>query len=205
MDENGMRRTEVTAEMLRAMLDRVRERSADPRTDLLLLATLVVTAGRASEILTLTRGDVDAERCLLRLSNEKGARWWPVPDYLVQELLSLASERGSCNASDRVFVVRGRTATYRPVSYHRLGTVLGGYRRPTDEPQPAITVAALRTRTIRLLAAHPEVTITAALGHVPRGMATFVRSGVSLGLVVAVVETFGGDHPWLHEPPDARA
>lgn len=205
-NENQNETYEAAApELLQALVARLRERSSDPRADLLLLATLVVTGCRASEVLQLARADVDGEQCLIRLGRDKGpSRWLPVPDYLAQELVYQAVARGTECASDRLFVTRDRTGAIRPITYTRLRRMLAGYPRHGDVPQPVITVHQLRARTIALLAAHQGVGLATALGHTDRRKA-LTHVARDLGLALAIVEVFGGDHPWLHDLPDGPA
>ena len=194
----------AATEALRALVARLRERSSDPRADLLLLATLVVTGCRASEVLQLTRADVDGEQCLIRIGRDKGpSRWLPVPDYLAQELVYQAA-RGTESASDRLFVTHERTGAIRPITYTRLRRMLAGYPRHGEVPQPVITVHQLRARTIALLAAHRAIGVATALGHADRRKA-LTHVARDLGLALAVVEVFGGDHPWLHDLPGGPA
>ncbi len=191
----------VTSAELGALVARLRERSSTPTVDLLLLATMVVTGCRASEVLRLTRADVDGEQCLIRLRRDKGtSRWLPVPDYLARELMHQAAASGAETASDRLFVARDRPGAVRPITYTRLRRMLAGYPRRGDVPQPVITVHQLRARTIALLAAHQGVGLAIALGHTDRRTAlTHIERDLSLAL--AIVEIFGGDHPWFHQLP----
>lgn len=83
---------------------------------------------------------------------------------------------GTQCASDRLFVARDRTGVVRPITYSRLR---------------------------RVLAAHPGVRVATAVGHAD-AVSTLTRVGRNLGLALAIVEVFGGDHPWLGELPDGR-
>lgn len=76
MNENENETYMVFFETLRASVARLREQSTDPRADLPLLATLVIAGCRASEVLRLTRADVDGEQCPVRLRSEKDFSCW---------------------------------------------------------------------------------------------------------------------------------
>jgi integrase/recombinase XerC len=170
----------------------------DPALDALLLRLHIETACRRGGALALRPDDLDAEHCLVKLS-EKGCtmRWQPVSPTLMSHLLAHAESRGGLESGQRLLRYRnGRPITSRRYDYlwRRLG-----------EHLPWVATQQVSSHWIR----HTTLTwvernfgfavAQAYAGHEDHGrggraMATYIRAGLS-EVATALAALTGEPHP----------
>lgn len=116
-------RRAVSAANLAEILRVASSTGNDPELDSLILRFHTETACRRGGALSLERGDLDAEQCVVRLREKGGtSRWQPVSPTLMNWLISHGEERGA--GDGRILRYRdGRPLTSRRYDYlwKRLG------------------------------------------------------------------------------------
>ncbi|NUT53075.1 MAG: site-specific integrase [Saccharothrix sp.] len=197
-----------------AEIDRAaRSGGLDPNLDALVLRFHLETACRTGGALNVRVKDLDADQCLVRLT-EKGekARWQPVSPTLMKYLLHHAHERGARDPGSRVL----RFLNGTPLTKRRYENMWNRIGKQVDSVQVlGISAHWLRHTTLTWVERNFGIAVARAYsGHVEpnsnRQGTTYVYTKASLGEVATALQALTNEpHPLAIEglwtPPDTNA
>jgi site-specific recombinase XerD len=169
----------------------------DPELDSLLLRLHTETACRRGGALALRLRDLDAQQCLVRLS-EKGetVRWQPVSPTLVRYLLDHAEQRGADDPEDQILRYRD-SAPITARRYDHLWQRIGQHLPWVATQQ--VSTHWLRHTTLTWVERHHGYAVARAYaGHTGRNdsgtTSTYVRADLS-EVAYALAGLTGEPHP----------
>jgi integrase len=178
----------------------------DPQLDRMLCETIVISGARVEGLLNLTLRGIDVEECTLLLDEKFGQRiHQPVPDWFAKKLRDFAVARGAARYNDPVFIKRAvgkRAAT--PITDRRFDNVF------TQRLQSAFVWAdkqqvgahTLRHHAVTVVERHANKAVARAFArHKAADVNDIYTQATRVEVARAIVELYGGDHPWLHREP----
>ena len=180
----------------------------DPVLDTMVLRFLNITGARREGVLNLDIGGIDAEECTVRLDEKFGKVVdQPVPDWFIDELLAFARSRGSVSRLDKVFVKRTASGAFKAISARRFNNLFGDRLQASyvwaDRQQ--VTAHTVRHHTITRMERRFGIAVATTFArHKPEGVTLMYGAAKPEEVAIALVEIFGGDHPWLHRPRRER-
>ena len=175
----------------------------DPELDRLLCETIVIGGARVEGLLNLTVGGLDREECTVQLDEKFGLVVdQPVPDWFVRRLHEFAVSRGARDVDDPVFIKRAigsRPAT--PITdllFDYIFSRLQAAYAWADKQQ--VTAHVLRHHGITVVERHASKAVARAYArHKPADVKDVYTEASREEVACAVVELYGGTHPWLTE------
>lgn len=180
----------------------------DPQLDNLVLRFLAITGARREGLLNLTLAGIDEQECTVRLDEKFGAIVdQPVPDWFIAELLVFARERGAVNREDRVFVKATRSGTLQSMGRRRFDYIFTDRLQSSFEwaDRLQITAHTIRHHAITQVERHAGAAVAGAFArHLPQEVTDIYSRASRREVAAAIVDLFGGDHPWLHRQPRPR-
>ena len=187
----------------------VRNSGDDPELDELVCETIVIAGARQEGILNLSLDGIDRTECTLRLDEKFGkVVHQPVPDWFVAKVHAFAVSRGATRPGDPVFVKRAKgTRPAAPITNRRFDNIFATRLQSAFEwaDRQQVTGHTLRHHAIAVIerAASKAVSLRFAR-HEPEDVNDEYSRATETEVAQAVVAVYGGDHPWLHRPPQPR-
>lgn len=176
----------------------------DPELDSMMVETILISGARREGLFNLTLSSIDRDECTLRL-DEKFDKvvYQPVPDWFAAKLYDFAVDRAAKVPGDAVFCYLPKASGVpgRPATSRRLDNLFGRIQSTlawADRDQ--VTAHTLRHHAIGLVERHAGRQVATAFArHAPEDTNSLYGRASREEVAQAVVDLYGGDHPWLRE------
>ena len=171
----------------------------DPVLDWLIVRFVNITGARPAGVLNLDRAGLNKLESTVWL-DDTGGRFvvQPVPDWFVDELFAFAKSRGSVRGMDKVFVKRSARGGFTPISSRQLSDMFARLRKRFEwADRQQVTAQTVRRYAIERMVNRFGIGVATTFAHIKPTYPVARPESVA----DALVELFGGDHPWLHRTP----